>query len=58
MKTKLSSLILMLIVSIGTSLASDTSVDGIWYTFNSSALTAAVTYRGTSYNSYPLAELI
>ena len=41
-------LFLMLITSIGTIFASNTSVDGIWYNFNSSTLTAVVTYRGES----------
>ena len=32
--------------------AHDFEVDGIYYYFNSSTLTAAVTYRGSSYNTY------
>ena len=36
----------------GTLFASDTSVDGIWYNFDSSAKTATVTYQGSSYSSY------
>ena len=37
---------------LGTLFASDTSVDGIWYNFDSSAKTATVTYQGSSYSSY------
>ena len=46
MKTKIFTLLLTLTISVGTSLASDTEVDGIWYTFNNSSQTAIVTYRG------------
>ena len=53
MKTKLFTLLLAVVVSIGTMFASDIQVDGIWYDFNSSNKTAAVTYRGSSYSSYP-----
>ena len=38
--------------SIGTMLASDTEVDDIWYDFDSSTKTAAVTYQGTYSGSY------
>ena len=40
------------IISIGTLFASDTQVDGIWYNFNDNTLTAEVTYKGASYDSY------
>ena len=52
MKPKLFSFFLVLVASVGTIFASDTSVDGIWYDFNSSTLTASVTYRGSSGNAY------
>lgn len=45
-------LFFVLVASAGTILASDTQVDGIWYDFNTSTLTAEVTYRGSSYDSY------
>ncbi|MBQ9340217.1 MAG: leucine-rich repeat domain-containing protein [Paludibacteraceae bacterium] len=32
--------------------ASDISVDGIWYTFNRTNITATVSYRGASYSTY------
>ena len=32
--------------------ASDTSVDGIWYDFDSSTQTASVTYRGVSSSTF------
>ena len=32
--------------------ASYTDVDGIWYNFNSTDLTASVTYHGASYSGY------
>lgn len=52
MRTKLFTLILALVASVGTIYASDTQVDGIWYDFNSSTKTASVTYRGSSFGSY------
>ena len=52
MKTKIFSLFLMLIISIGILFASDTQVNGIWYYLHSSTLTAEVTYQGTSYSAY------
>ena len=52
MKQKFLTLILLLTVCIGTLCASDTSVDGIWYYFNTTAKTATVTYRGTNSSSY------
>jgi len=52
MKTKIFILLLTLVASVGTMFASDTSVNGIWYNFMSSTLTAEVTYRGNNSNSY------
>ena len=52
MKTRLFTLLLAIIVCTGTIWASDTSVDGIWYNFDSSTLTAEVTYHGSSYSEY------
>ena len=52
MKQKFLTLILVLTVCIGTLSASYTSVGGIYYNFNSSTKTAAVTYRGDSYNHF------
>ena len=52
MKQKFLTLILLLTVCIGTLCASDTSVDGIWYNFNSSNKTASVTYRGIYGSEY------
>ena len=52
MKPKLFSFFLVLVASVGSIFASDTSVDGIWYDFKSSTLTASVTYRGSSYSAY------
>ena len=52
MKQKFLTLILVLTVCIGTLSASYTSVGGIYYDFNSSTKTAAVTYRGDSYNHF------
>ena len=45
-------LFLALIVSTSVIYASNTKVDGIWYDFDSSTLTASVTYQGSAYNSY------
>ena len=52
MKHKLFTLLLAVATSVGTMLASDTSVDGIWYNFDDEHLTAEVTFRGTEYDSY------
>ena len=52
MKMRLFIYSLMLVISIGTTFASNTSVNGIWYNFNSSKLIAEVTYRGSSQTSY------
>ena len=49
---KLFSLFVALLASVSMLHASDISVNGIYYYFNSSTLTAAVTYRGSSYNTY------
>ena len=43
---KLFTLFIALVTSVGTTYASDISVDGIWYNFNSNTLTAEVTYSG------------
>ena len=52
MMRKLFSLFIALLASVSMLHASDISVNGIYYYFNSSTLTAAVTYRGSSYNTY------
>mgnify|MGYP003306209658 CR=1 FL=1 len=52
MKQKFLTLILVLIACIGTLCASNTSVGGIWYDFNSSSKTASVTYRGSYGSNY------
>ena len=52
MKQKFLTLILVLTVGIGTLSASNTSVGGIYYSFNSNTLTATVSYRGTSSDEY------
>ena len=52
MKQKLFTFLLVLVVSIGILYASDTQVDGIYYDFDNSTMTATVTYRGSSYASY------
>jgi hypothetical protein len=51
MKTKLCILFLTLATNIGTTIASSTPVDSIWYDFDSINQTASVTYRGSSYDS-------
>ena len=51
MKNKLFTLAFFLMVSINFLIASTTSVDGIWYNFNSSTNTAQVTYQGTTYSN-------
>ena len=52
MKQKLFTFFLALVASVSAIYASDIEVDGIWYDFDDSDLTAAVTYRGSSYYSY------
>ena len=52
MNQKLFTFFLALVASVSAIYASDTEVDGIWYDFDDSDLTAAVTYRGSSYYSY------
>ena len=52
MKTKLFTLLLAVAASVGTILASDIQVDGIWYDFDNRTKTASVTYRGSKYSSY------
>ena len=49
---KLFSLFLALAACTGTIFASNTQVDGIWYNFDNSSMTAEVTYRGPSYTAY------
>ena len=49
---KLFTLFLALVASVGMIYASNISVGGIWYDFDSSSKTARVTYRGSSYDSY------
>jgi hypothetical protein len=51
MTKKIFSLLLTLVISIG-AWASDIEIDGIWYDFNSTDLTATVTYKGSSYSQY------
>lgn len=52
MKTKIFTFIFILSTSIGELFASNTQVGGIYYSFNSSSLTATVTYRGSSFDDY------
>ena len=52
MKQKLFTFFLALVASVSAIYASDIEVDGIWYDFDDSDLTAAVTYRGSNYYSY------
>lgn len=52
MKYKLFTIVIALVANIGTILASDTQVDGIWYNFDSDSKTASVTYRCSSSTSY------
>ena len=52
MKTKIFTLFLAVVASIGILRASDTEVNGIWYDFDETTRTASVTYKGTRYNSY------
>ena len=51
MKHKLFTLLLAVATSVGTMLASNTQVDGIWYNFDDEHLTAEVTYQGAYYTS-------
>ena len=50
MKQKLFTFVLTFFASVGTLWSSNTQVDGIWYNFDSSTMTASVTYEG-SYRS-------
>lgn len=52
MKTKIFTFFFALVASVGTVLASDTQVDGIWYNFNSGNNTASVTFKGSSMGEY------
>lgn len=52
MKPKIFTLFTALTLSAGALFASDTAVGGIYYDFDNANLTATVTYRGSSYNSY------
>ena len=52
MKTKFFTLFTALTLSAGALFASNTVVGGIYYDFDDANLTATVTYRGSSYNSY------
>ena len=52
MKTKFFTLFTALTLSAGALFASDTAVGGIYYKFDDANLTAAVTYRGSSYDEY------
>ena len=48
MKTKLFTLLLAVVASLGTMFASDTQVGGIWYDFDSTSKTATVTFQGSN----------
>ncbi len=52
MKPKIFTLFTALTLSAGALFASDTAVDGIYYDFDATNLTATVTYRGSSYDEY------
>ena len=52
MKQKLFTFFFALVASVSAIYASNTQVDGIWYDFFNSNKTAAVTYRGSSDDSY------
>ena len=52
MKKKIFTLFTALTLSAGALFASDTAVDGIYYDFDATNLTATVTYRGSSYDEY------
>ena len=61
MKQKLLTLLLAVAASVEIMFASDTSVDGIWYNFDSNYKTASVTFRGKfgeEYNEYSGAVII
>lgn len=49
---KLLFIILLLAISVGTMIASDTQVNGIWYNFDDDNLTASVTFQGIYSHSY------
>ena len=53
MKTKLFTLFLALVASVGTMFASDIQVNGIWYNFDWRTETATVTFEGSSGFTYP-----
>ena len=48
--TRFLAFLLILLMSTGMMIASDTAVGGIWYTFDATAQTAVVTYEGSSYS--------
>ena len=52
MNHKIFTLLVAIMADLGTLFASDTSVNGIWYNFNSSSKTAEVTYRGSYSSAY------
>ena len=52
MRKKIFTFLLALAAGAGTMLASDTSVDGIWYDFDGEHLTAEVTYQGDDSESH------
>ena len=47
MKRKLFTFVLALVISAGSLFASNTSVGGIWYDFDTKMKTATVTFRGS-----------
>lgn len=50
---KLFTFLLALVVSVSAIYASDTQVDGIYYDFDDTNMTASVTFKGSKYDSYP-----
>ena len=52
MKTKIFILLFAIAATIGSTFASNTSVNGIWYDFDNTNHTATVTYRGDTYSAY------
>ena len=52
MNPKFFTLFTALTLSAGALFASDTAVDGIYYNFDATNLTATVTYRGSNSGSY------
>ncbi len=52
MRKKLLVFLLAMVAGVGTTFASDTQVNGIWYDFDDANLTASVTYRGNSSEEY------